>query len=218
MKDVCGRPTYSRLRDVDVSVRRSRRDEERAPVAAAEAARGDVFRRHFEDGVEAATFVVAMETAAAVERDPDAAFVVDGEPVGSAVTLVDRDEGPPLVESARREPEIEDIDAVHGRVGEIHAGVVAGPAKAVRERHPFEHTLEPAVVAVESAPARLEVEPHRSDPETTGCVAGAVVRAHIWSVRQPDEGTHRFVSKVDQRKAIGQRDERRAAGWVRRPA
>src|SRR5439155_23929119 len=139
---------------------------------------------------------VRMGTAPAVKRDPDAALVVDGEPVGDAVTLVDRDERPPLVESARRELEIEDIDAVHGRVGEIHAGVVAGPAKTVRERHSFEHTLEPAVVAVERARARLEVEPHRSDPETTGCIAVAVVRAHIWTVRQPDKGTHRFVSKI----------------------
>src|SRR6059058_4894044 len=102
MKDVCGRPTYSRPCDVDVSVRRSRRDEEGAPLVAAEAARGDVFRRHVEDRVEAAAFVVAMETAPAVERDPDTALVVDGEPVGHAVAPVDRDEWPPLVEAARR--------------------------------------------------------------------------------------------------------------------
>jgi 2-keto-3-deoxy-L-fuconate dehydrogenase len=40
VKDVCGRLTDSRLRDVDVSVRRRRRHEERAPVVAR---REDVF-------------------------------------------------------------------------------------------------------------------------------------------------------------------------------
>jgi hypothetical protein len=36
-------------------------------------------------------------------------------------------------------------------------------------------------------------------------------------VRQPNEGTHRLVGKIDQRKPIGQRDEHRAAvRWRRR--
>src|SRR6266545_7252757 len=118
-----GWPTYSRLRDVDVSVRRCRRHEERAPVVATEAARGDVLGRHFEHGVDATTIVVATNAAPAVECDPDAALVVDGEPVGDAVILVDRDERPPLVEPPRRELEVEDVDAVLGRVDVVHAGV-----------------------------------------------------------------------------------------------
>src|SRR5207244_968495 len=101
VKDVRGRPTYSRLRDVDVSVRCRRRHEERAPVVAAEAARGDVLRRHFDDSVEAATFVVATDATPAVERNPDAALVVDRESVRDAVSFVDRDERPPLVEPSR---------------------------------------------------------------------------------------------------------------------
>src|SRR5437660_6021044 len=131
-----GRPTYPRLRDVDVSVRCRRRHEEGAPIVTAEAARGDVLRRYFEHGVEAASFVVAMDAAPAVERHPDAALVVDREPVGDAITLVDRDERPPLLEPPRRELEVEDVDAVHGGVDVIHAGVVSRPPDSVRKRHP----------------------------------------------------------------------------------
>jgi len=215
MKLMRGRPADSRLSDVDVSVWRRGGHEERTSVVPAEAARGDVPSRYVEHAVEAASFVVATDTTTAPEGDPDAAVVVDGEPVGDAVTPVDRDERPSVVDTTRRLLEVEDVDALCSRVDVVHASVVSRPADSVRQRHSVEDSLETGVVTVEGARVRRLIEAHRSDPEATGGVAGAVVRSNLRSMREPGEGMGRLVGEIDQCQAIGKADEHRTAGCGR---
>ena len=116
---------------------------------------------------------VAPHLRAAVEREPDAALVVDDEPVGHADALLDRRERAAVGDLA---VVVHDVDPFDRRVDVVHA--VAVPVEPVGERQRREHRGELAArVAVQRALLPRLVLGHRPDPEAPVGVDGAVVGA-----------------------------------------
>ena len=175
------------------------RDVERAAVLAAEAAGGDVVRRNVQYAFEFPVRAVAADRGAAPECHPDAALVVDCEPVGDTRAALDHSERTALGDLTRAEVEVERIDPIGHRVDVVHRPAVERPADPVRDGDVLEHAIEPlrARVAVERAAAGGVVERQAPDPEPSGCIADAVVHPQPLAVRDLDQRAHGFVVQID---------------------